>query len=188
MGQYFRPVNLDKKEFLVSHDYKSGSKLMEHSWMKNKLVIAVEFLLTKKGNWYKNKIVWAGDYMDYGLFLEDGNDDENLFERTRKEFKKINPLRVSSANNTRYLVNHTKKQYVDKKKVQDINGWQIHPLPILTSSGNGNGGGDYRPNNEEEQSYVGSWAGDVISVERSIPECYQEIIPNFTDMRFRLPI
>ena len=68
MGQYFRPVNLDKKEYLVSHDYESGSKLMEHSWMKNKLVRVVESLLTKNGNWHKNKIVWAGDYMDYGLF------------------------------------------------------------------------------------------------------------------------
>ena len=85
-------------------------------------------------------------------------------------------------------MNHSKYLYVDKKKVQDING--IHPLPILTSSGNGKGEGDYVCNNEEKQSYVGSWAGDELSVERSIPvpECYQEIIPNFTGMRLRLPI
>ena len=86
----------------------------------------------------------------------------------------LNQIRISrkNDNNTCFLVNHTKKQYVDMTKVQDI-----HPLPLLTSSGNGRGKGDY----EGEQNFVGSWAGDVLSVERSIPvqEHYQEIIPNF---------
>lgn len=71
----------------------------------------------------------------------------------------------------RYLVNHTKKvcldlnaeqgtgeTWNDKKKTPII----IHPLPLLTSSGNGNGGGDYHGTN---MAIVGSWAGDIISME-----------------------
>lgn len=174
MGQYFRPVNVSKKEFLISHDYNSGSRIMEHSWMGNEFVRVVEDLLSPNGDWYRNRIVWAGDYMDYGVFLEDKEAYENLFERTEPEFKKIKPLRLSCANN-RYLVNHTKREYLDKKKVQDI-----HPLPLLTSSGNGRGKGDYVSSNESEEQYVGSWAGDQISVESSIPYPYKEIIPNFS--------
>jgi hypothetical protein len=44
--------------------------------------------------------------------------------------------------------------------------WKIHPLSILTSSGNGRGGGDYR---NDDDTNVGSWAGDVISSEYEVP-------------------
>jgi hypothetical protein len=64
MGQYYKPASLDKKEWLYSWSYGSGLKLMEHSWMRNPLVLAVERLLIPGGAWYKTRIVWSGDYSE----------------------------------------------------------------------------------------------------------------------------
>ena len=72
----------------------------------------------------------------------------------------------------RFVVNHTKKQFVDKTKLASCGGYTIHPLPLLTCEGNGRGGGDYRG----DSSLVGSWARDVISVEVDAPEGFEEII------------
>jgi hypothetical protein len=78
----------------------------------------------------------------------------------------------------KYLVNHDKKQFVDKTKVpKDSDGWQIHPLPLLTCEGNLRGGGDFR--GEDVNKLVGSWARDMISVETKkadIPKDYAELI------------
>ena len=49
---------------------------------------------------------------------------------------------------------------------KDNKGWKIHPLSILTSSGNGRGSGDYR---DDDDTNVGSWAGDIISSEYEEP-------------------
>ena len=54
----------------------------------------------------------------------------------------------------------------------------IHPLPLLTAEGNGRGGGDYYGSDME---LVGTWARDVISVERQVPEGYSELVCNFTE-------
>ena len=42
--------------------------------------------------------------------------------------------------------------------------YYIHPLPLLTSEGNGRGGGDYHTSDEYLENMVGSWARDVIEV------------------------
>jgi len=42
----------------------------------------------------------------------------------------------------------------------------------LTCEGNGAGGGDYRRHNEE---LCGTWARDVVSVNRTMPEGYTEL-------------
>ena len=58
---------------------------------------------------------------------------------------------------------------MDKNKVPEIKDWEgakIHPLPLLTCEGNGRGGGDFRG---DEKGIVGSWARDVISVEKTNP-------------------
>ena len=87
------------------------------------------------------------------------------------------PLKAKQAKEFRFIVNHTKKEFVDKTKVPSVDGWQIHPLSLLTSAGNGRGGGDFRNENE----FVGTWGTDVISVEKEIPADFKEIIPNFKE-------
>ena len=211
MGQYYKPVLLkeDKRTpigFAYSHEFGSGLKLMEHSWMKNDFVGFIESLLTRGMAFHKTPLVWAGDYADHEPFesipkevidmlvaegytltdlQRDGANIQSIAEcsapKLRPNSHKIEDFKILPKNKTRYLVNHDKKQFVDKTKVpKDSEGWQIHPLPLLTCEGNGRGGGDFR----KDSDLVGSWARDVISVEATksaIPKDYTEVIFNLTE-------
>jgi hypothetical protein len=172
MGQYYKPCILgeNKKTILswvYSHDYESGLKLMEHSWFKNDFVGAIEKQFMKGGVYYKKRLAWAGDYADECKGLK-----SNLFDRC-KDNKKMTPPAGVISEKYKFIVNHSKKQFVDKSKVKGNNdGWRIHPLPLLTAEGNGRGGGDFRG----ESELIGMWARDVISVEKETPENYKEIV------------
>ena len=61
MGQYYNAICVDTSEWVYSHDYQCGSKLMEHSYIDNAFVNAVMTLLSPGGAWHKKRIVWAGD-------------------------------------------------------------------------------------------------------------------------------
>lgn len=206
MGQYYTPIILkeDKKTpigFAYSHDFGSGLKLMEHSWMKNHFVGFIESLLKSGMPFHKSSIVWAGDYADEEPFesipkeviamlvvqgydlvglQKDGANLQSIAEHSAPKLRpnthKIEDFKIHKASETRYLVNHDKKQFVDKTKVPtNGDGWKIHPLPLLTCEGNGRGGGDFRG----ESDLVGSWARDTISIESKkadIPKGYTELI------------
>lgn len=199
MGQYYMPCSLTSnkehvKSYVYSHDIKSrwktydgrmvttgqGLKLMEHSYLKNKMMLCVEALLIEGGEWHKTPIVWSGDYSDhvrgelnYYDMCERTDEGEHV---ARKLIPK--PLTKKQANEFRFIVNHTKKEFVDKTKVPSNDGWQIHPLSLLTAEGNGRGGGDFGGIGEK---FVGTWARDIISVEKELPEGYKEIVPNFIE-------
>lgn len=197
MGQYFKAVNKDTKEYVYSHDFQSGMKLMEHSYIGNAYVGAVELLLTPKGAWYKAPIVWAGDYADpiEGTVTPENESGDTWFSISKQfpwlpqefdHFAKVNDIDLKEY---RYIINHTKKEYVDKDTLPNFNvdaddpndkGWTVNPLPILTADGNGRGGGDYH-NDNPDIDLVGVWAGDSISVEKEKPEGYSEIEVGFTD-------
>jgi hypothetical protein len=189
MGQYYRPCFLseDKKKvesFAYSHDFGSGLKLMEHSWMKNGFVGFIErqLLVSPK------RLVWAGDYAD------DEIDGENLYsisessprlmmadhpkdkysEEAQKAFGKL-PL----PKRYKYLINYDKREYVDKSKVPSDDGWTIHPLPLLTCEGNGRGGGDFRG---DSFGLVGRWSRDTIG----ITSRKSDILQRFTEVVFNL--
>ena len=170
MGQYYYPVNIDKKphEYLYSHD---GLKLMEHSYIYdngNNFVGAVLNLLTPDGAWYKSRIVWAGDYADSedGTIDAEHKDGVNLHSQADIDGLRIKPD-ATDFNYQAYpfLVNWTKKCAVafPERNEQVLT---VNPLPLLTCEGNGRGGGDY----QKEDSRVGSWARDVISVEEKVPD------------------
>jgi hypothetical protein len=173
MGQYYKPVILGKnkktvKAWVYSHDYGCGLKLMEHSWILNPFVGSFESLLVPHGKFYKSPVVWAGDYAD-----EEEGSKTNVWSRC-KDKSKVGPEPGVIDPIYRYVVNHTKKQYVDKMEVPDNDGWRIHPLPLLTCEGNGRGGGDFH--NSNQSTLVGSWARNVISVEKELPENYEKLI------------
>lgn len=193
MGQYYKPILLEVTngeytpiQWVYSHRVKStykrddgskfrvgsGLKLTEHSWLNNSFVNSVENLLVEGGPWYKKPIVWAGDYGKKELAGESlysmATNDKELITNKRRILKRV-----------RYIVNHTQKTFVDKQKVPGIDGWYLHPLPLLTCEGNGQGGGDYF--GEDPNNLVGSWARDVISIEEKIPEGYTEIFFNLTE-------
>ena len=172
MGQYYKAIALDKQEWMCPHDYDNGLKLMEHSWIKNNFVSAVESLLIPGGDWHEDRIVWAGDYAD-----PDEDNLDNLYSQYESEPKKVKIPKISKYGPGRFIVNHTENQYIDKATLsKDNDGWTIHPLPLLTCEGNGRGGGDYRRDN----SHIGDWARDQISIEKEKPEDFEEIIPHFT--------
>ncbi len=185
MGQYYKFIILadtkkNNKEVILlyinPHDYNHGAKLMEHSYMNTDLMNIVEYLISVHGNFYKSRIVWAGDYAEEELTDTDTDNDTgesmNLYRLTENYSSYTGMVSESFG---KYIVNHTKKLYVDKDKDKNKEN-NIHPLPLLISEGNGNGGGDYHGNNED---LCGTWARDIISMENTIPENYTELDCNF---------
>ena len=189
MGQYFKPCLLADnkttvKAWVYSHDITytfkrsdgkkvevgNGLKLMEHSYIGNEFVSAFESLI--KNN--PQRVIWGGDYADKCRCLK-----TNTYDRCTDK-NKVLPTERPNTRETRYVVNHSKKEFVDKYKVQEIEEWKgtkIHPLPLLTCNGNGRGGGDFTTDNK----YIGTWARDIISVESKKPQGYKEIVPNFKE-------
>jgi len=183
MGQYFKAVVLGNepkdgeqevvKSWVYSHEYDNGLKLMEHSYQGNTYVSTFEKELTRRGTNYKSRVVWAGDYADVepGVkIIQEGKEyDANLYSLCH-DGNEVKP-KVGNTKDYPYILNHSKKLFVDKNKVPEIQDWEgtkIHPLPLLTCEGNGQGGGDFR--GEDENEIVGSWARDVISVEKENPK------------------
>jgi hypothetical protein len=180
MGQYFKPIILGEQPqegqhetvvaWMYSHKYDNGLKLMEHSYQGNNFVSTFEKELTRRGSHYKSRVVWAGDYADVepGVkIIQEGEEyDANLYSLCDDD----NEVKPADGNTKDYpyILNHSKKLFVDKNKVPEIQDWKgakIHPLPLLTCEGNGLGGGDFRG----EHVLIGSWARDVISVEKDNP-------------------
>jgi len=188
MGQYYQPINLTTFEWLYSHDYGNGLKLMEHSYIGNNFVGRIMKLLIKGGKWYKGRIIWAGDYFDevkvkgetlYSMCFEDDEAKIKLFKKIkpRLKMKEVDELKAM-------IVNHSKREYVKLSECEK-NGddfWIIHPLPLLTALGNGRGGGDY---NGRDMNLIGRWAFDEISVEFDEKEFegFTKIKPNFSEER-----
>jgi len=183
MGQYFKAIVLGNepkdgeqevvKSWVYSHEYDNGLKLMEHSYQGNTYVSTFEKELTRRGTNYKSRVVWAGDYADVepGVkIIQEGKEyDANLYSLCH-DGNEVKP-KVGNTKDYPYILNHSKKLFVDKNKVPEIQDWEgtkIHPLPLLTCEGNGQGGGDFR--GEDENEIVGSWARDVISVEKENPK------------------
>lgn len=187
MGQYYKPVSVDKMEHVYSHEYDNGLKLMEHSWIGNNFVAVVERLIAKGGRWYGDRIVWAGDYADEE---PDHSEGENLYSLSENNKIKPKPVKNNGNPEFRFIVNMDKKQFVDLEKVPVSNVWTdpdtkkeykyfIHPLPLLTCEGNGRGGGDFRG---DEKKLVGVWARDRITVQNELPEDgYVELLFNLRE-------
>jgi hypothetical protein len=176
MGQYYNPSILKKnwkqaknpvEASLKCYDYNNGAKLMEHSYVGNGFVNAVEDLLANSYKGYP--FVWIGDYADPVTTNTGEHDiyhDANSFiykDKNSSDFsKKYKELKASipdEIHHYKYLINYTKKEYciIPEKKE---NVWQVHPLPLLTCSGNGRGGGDYCLDDYR----VGMWAFNKIGI------------------------
>jgi len=177
MGQYYKFIILadnkkNNKEVILlvihPHNYDHGSKLMEHSYINTNMMNTVEMLISPIGDFHKSRIVWAGDYADEE-FLNEDEEEINLY-RLADNYSGFTTC--YKKNNYNYIVNHTKKLYVDKTKIEN----KIHPLPLLIAEGNGMGGGDYSGNNE---NLCGSWSRDIISMENEILDNYEELVCDF---------
>ena len=92
MGQYYKIVNIKKKQYITPHTFGDGSKLMEFSMSANGVLAGLAILLADGngrgggdlhsendivGSWAGDNIVIAGDYADDGKFVKDA--DRNLY-------------------------------------------------------------------------------------------------------------
>jgi len=175
MGQYYKSINLDNKQWMQS---QGCIKLTEHSWIGNEFVGNIMNLMLPGGLWFKKRIVWVGDYYgdkdnEIDHYKQAGISDEivsKIFmdEKTQKKTK---------------LINHTKKLYVRYDEIPANNyRWFVNPLPILTALGNGRGGGDYC-DDQPDYDKVGRWAGDILSIEMAVPKSqwYKKMVVRFKE-------
>jgi hypothetical protein len=177
MGQYYKVVFLSESGEIIRAWVQSRQiKLMEHSYLNEPFMIAIEHLLSIQGMFYKSRIVWAGDYANECVISKSSESPENknlyhlasydnpIHKDKMLALKQINVMLP-------YIVNHTKKMFVDKTKEKNI-----HPLPLLVSEGNGSGGGDYYGKHDE---LCGTWSRNIISMESTLPEGYTELVCQF---------
>lgn len=170
MGQYYMPCILKEnwkrcsrpvEISLCSHDYGNGLKLMEHSYVGNRFVNAVEHVIARFG--YDRPFVWCGDYADTvkcrGRQVDIYSEGSKASDERKADVASATEGKNLSVSPYRYIVNFTKNQYVRVPERED-GVWKVHPLPLLCCDGNGRGGGDYGI----EDSRVGSWAYDRIAV------------------------
>lgn len=111
MGQYYKIVNLDKKQYLHPHNFGDGLKLMEFGSSGGGTMLGLAILLSDgngrgggdlhsskdlTGSWAGDRIVIVGDYADYdesyGVKSELKNTDgtpASLYDVAEKEFANI---------------------------------------------------------------------------------------------------
>lgn len=166
----------------------NGVKLMEHSYWGNPFMV----VLTGDLYHHKARVAWVGDYADdYNWeHPEDKPVPKALHWLAWGGVKDQPVLQEEDIDadmgditlEDKYLVNHTKRIYVDGNKYYDMNKFKwsdegkytcIHPLSLLTACGNGLGGGDYHEDNPDYWR-VGEWCFDEISVEDEPPVGYHE--------------
>ena len=152
MGQYYYIINADRKEYLNPFDYNNGLKLMEWSYDKNYLVLALENLMS--GAWMGDRVYVVGDYADLSdvsecwaktlesLLEEFGTEDlygyvyEHFLRvlpekklRSRPYSSSVDERPVSDTtasvedNGFRYLYNHKARQVIDLEKCPIEWGW-----------------------------------------------------------------
>lgn len=189
MGQYFMAVCLDTMQVVRPIDYHETAKLTETSWIGNEYVGAVEKLLGPYGLWNGHRIVWAGDYMDGGKFMdefehdlvkdENGNAITTLYNFANTCFEHVKNISAYNPGSG-YLVNLDKKQFIQMDGCpKDSDDMQLNPLPLLSCASNGQNGGDYFGKAGAE--FVGSWCGDRLAIEIEAPEGFEEIQPKFIE-------
>lgn len=198
MGQYYIPTIIDDNEniqTLYSHDFNSGLKIMEHSWVGNDFVNAVYSLIHNSAK----RVAWIGDYSDspyepaediYASVMP--YDEFKLYYNVAwskggsKSANKISPKKFTKAElnifdeKTRgmYLINHDMKEYIDlteyirdSGKLERSEIWRVNPLPLLTACGNDRGGGDFHGGNIGYND-VGKWAFAHIEYTYRLPAGY----------------
>jgi hypothetical protein len=102
MGQYYKIVNIKKKQYITPYTFGDGSKLMEFSMSANGVLAGLAILLADGngrgggdlnsdnpivGSWSGDNIVIAGDYADTGKFVK--HPDRNLFDVANQEGEDI---------------------------------------------------------------------------------------------------
>lgn len=184
MGQYFQFAILDdtKKNVRCSlnpHYLDYGSKITEHSIFGSEYVDAAMRFIGKDGPFYKSSVVWVGDYSkeedDYNLY----SSAYAMRRNTETNYHDV----IHGTRKYKYLVNFSKKQYVEVPDYSEYDSdnhiIHYHPLPMLTETGNEQGGGGTYQGSDEHD-LLGTWAFDVLGASDEVPKGYEKIEYDFT--------
>ena len=172
MGEYHKAVVLKRDrvtvdKFITSWDYDNGAKIDEHSYITNSYVSAFECII------YKNpqRVIWAGDYAPPCKMRR-----TTVYDRCIESKKARQSITVKEINR-RFIINHTKRIFVDKTKTTENSmGLRFHPLPFLTMEASNT------DSYKEINPHIGRWARDRISIDSEVPKGYKELEFNLTTL------
>lgn len=120
MGQYYKIVNLDKREYIDPSKFGDGLKLLEFGCSASGTLCGLAILLADGnnrgggdlgsddpvvGSWAGNRIVVAGDYADDGKFLEEftPNKEIALYAYAYKSFTDISTKVIAAMKEDPYI-------------------------------------------------------------------------------------
>ena len=142
MGQYYKIVNVKKKEYITTHIFGDGAKLMEFSMSANGVLAGLAILLADGngrgggdlnsnspivGSWAGDNIVIAGDYADTGKFVKEV--DKNLYQVAGDEGTDISLNVLDALFDDAYFFSEFRKnraEWVVNNAVDDLIKLKLH--------------------------------------------------------------
>jgi hypothetical protein len=122
MGQYYKIVNIKKKQYIKPDTFGDGSKLMEFSMSASGVLAGLAILLADGngrgggdlhsendivGSWAGDNIVIAGDYADAGKFVKEA--DRNLYNVASNEGEDISIKVLEALFDDKYFFSEFRK-------------------------------------------------------------------------------
>ena len=122
MGQYYKIVNIKKKQYITPHTFGDGAKLMEFSMSANGVLAGLAILLADGngrgggdlhsendivGSWAGDNIVIAGDYADAGKFVKEP--EQTLYEVASSEGEDISVKVLEALFDDQYFFSEFRK-------------------------------------------------------------------------------
>ena len=133
MGQYYKIVNIKKKQYITPHTFGDGTKLMEFSMSASGVLAGLAILLADGngrgggdlhsendivGSWAGDNIVVAGDYADEGKFVKEA--DRNLYCLATNEGEDISVKVLEALFDDQYFFSEFRKNAPTMDEVQDL--------------------------------------------------------------------
>jgi len=136
MGQYYKIVNVKKKQYITPYKFGDGSKLMEFSMSANGVLAGLAILLADGngrgggdlhsendiiGSWAGDNIVVAGDYADAGKFVKEP--EQTLYEVCQAEGEDISIKVLDALCDDRYYFEEFRKHragWISDSQVDDL--------------------------------------------------------------------
>ena len=136
MGQYYKIVNIKKKQYITPHTFGDGAKLMEFSMSANGVLAGLAILLADGngrgggdlhsendivGSWSGDNIVVAGDYADEGKFVKEA--DRNLYNVASNEGEDISVKVLDALFDDQYFFSEFRKNragWTSNNEVDDL--------------------------------------------------------------------
>lgn len=122
------------------------------------------------------------DRDENGKIKRDENGYNIITEQLPDNVKKMEVVRYNPnfKLDGKFLINLSKKEYLDlsayKERSVTDDGWCVNPIPLLTSTGGDQGGGDYHEG-LIDQNYVGTWAYDELIIKDTLPRYAKDFTP-----------